>query len=358
VQVATEAIATWVVARAGGDIFWRAELPARALGAKLILVEEGTKNFSEPNDDGDFRWHHTRYLAHYPDIEGTVVWTRPCLLRAWHGAALSALGHRVICEVDDNFLSDPSQNIFMRINGFGSEARHQHMKAFASMDAVICSTELLRETYFRTFRKELRYAPDMYVARNHVDQNDPRWEPRERNWGRIRVGIQGSHQHVHDWRLAAPALALAAEMGCELVFMGLDPADHDPNWKKFLGDYVHIPWDHPDIYHTRHIPFDIGLAPLVSTSHTFGKSDVKALEYAMSGVASVLQNNQVYNRDWKHGETALLAGSPDEMAEMVAILISNSNMRYDLVQNARQYVLEERTIQGNIDEWKNAVLGA
>jgi glycosyltransferase involved in cell wall biosynthesis len=355
--VATEAPATWVVVRAGGDIYWRAQVPAKALGAKVIVVPDGDDDFTTPSETGNFRWRHTDEFVEYPDIQGTVVWTRPCVVRAKHGAALAALGHRNVAEVDDNFLSKPSQNIFMLQNGFDARARNSHMRAFASMDGIVCSTEWLREFYFRRFRKELRHAPDMYVARNHVDRDDPRWCDRERDWGRIRVGIQGSYQHVNDWRLAAPALALAAEMGCELVFMGLDPAEHDPNWKRFLGDYVHIPWTDADTYHRQQIPFDIGLAPLVTTAHTLGKSDVKALEYAMSGVASVLQNNPVYNREWTHGETALLAGSPDEMAEMMAVLVMNSRLRSELIENARQYVMEERTIQGNLDEWVDALNG-
>jgi len=354
-------IATWVIARDAGDVYWRAEMPAKALGAKVISVpKRKQRNFIQPNFSnkrGAFRWVMTEDGAHYPDIEGTVVFTRPDMPRAIHGAAMAANGHRVICEVDDNYLSNPNQNIFMRINDYGLEERRAHMHAFASMDAIICSTVWLRDEYYKTFLKEYRFEPDLYVARNHVESDDVRWNPQDRSWPKLRVGIQGSYQHVHDWRLAAPALHLAKEMGCEVVFMGLDPAEHDRKWKEFLGDYTHIPWAEQHLYHQRHIPFDIGLAPLVTTRHTLGKSDVKALEYAMSGVAAVLQNNSVYNREWVHGETALLAGGPDEMAVQMASLIRSKQLREGLVDRARNYVRERRTIEGNIDEWRDAVVG-
>ena len=354
--VATEAIATWIVG-IGADIYWRAELPARVLDCRLIYVGKDADDFTRPNEDGVFRWRPTEQGAEYLDVQGTAVWTRPDMTRAIHGAAMAANGHRVICEVDDNFLADPNKNIFLRQNGFDADARRAHMKAFASMDAIVCSTEALREYYYRSFRKELKHVPDLYVARNHVDDDDPRWFSREPTWDGVRVGIMGSYQHVADWRLAAPALHLAREMGATVVFMGLDPAEHDPKWRQFLGDYIHIPWTNPLDYHSRAIPFDIGLAPLVTNEHTMGKSDVKALEYAMSGVAAVLQNNVVYNRDWINNETALLAGSPDTMADQVARLISSSRLRDELVQNARQYVAEQRTIQGNLEEWRSAIAG-
>jgi glycosyltransferase involved in cell wall biosynthesis len=336
-------------------------MPAKHLGAKLLLVEgEDTKNYMWPNETGPFRWRLTKEGAEYPDIEGTVIWTRPDMNRAIHGAAMSALGHRVICEVDDNYLSPQEQNYFMRVNKYGRAARNQHMKAFATMDAIICSTEGLRDTYARTLKEELDYCPELYVAHNHVDPET--WEDRKPiletpRDGRVRVGWAGSHQHIWDLRLAAPALHLAKELGAEVVLIGLDPADHDPEWKNFLGDYTHVGWFEPEEYHSRYINIDIGIAPLVMNQHTLGKSDIKGLEYAMSGAAFVAQNNPVYNRTWKHNETALLAGSPDEMALCVAELIQNGPLRQRLADAGKQYVLENRTIQGNIHEWRDAIIG-
>lgn len=354
-------IATWIVSRGGADIYWRAVMPAKHLGAKVLIIPENkSKNYMTPNMSkkrGAFRWELTDEGASYPDVEGTAVWTRPCMVRAHHGVAMSLNGNRVICEVDDNYLSPKQFNIFMQRHNYNEASRRSHMQAFATMDAIICSTQWLRDEYHKTFKKELRHVPDLYVARNHVEADDPRWRPQDRSWRGIRVGIQGSHQHVHDWRLAAPALHLAKEMGAEIVFMGLDPADHDPTWKEFLGDYTHIPWVHPDKYHENQIPFDIGLCPLVTNRHTLGKSDVKFLEYSMSGVATVAMNNSVYNRSMRHGETGLLAGSPDEMAMMVRSLMKDHKLRRGIVENARQYVRENRTIEGNLDEWRNPIEG-
>src|SRR5215471_7906437 len=201
--------ATWIVTRMFSDIRWRVEMPAKHLDAKVILVEEAhLSDYLNPNTDGVFRWTLTEAGAEYPDIEGTVIWTRPDINRAIHGAAMSALGHRVICEVDDNYLSPQNQNYFMRVNNYNAEARNQHMKAFATMDAIICSTEVLRDLYYEGMKRDLDYCPELFVAHNHVDPET--WEDRKpileaKGDGRVRVGWAGSFQHIWDLRLAAPA---------------------------------------------------------------------------------------------------------------------------------------------------------
>lgn len=322
--------------------------------------KEAKQAFSDPTGSLKFPWEPTDEGAHYPSHEGVAVWTRPDMVRATHAAAMSAEGIRTLAEVDDNYISDPSQNIFMRMNNYGRVGRLSHMQSFASFDAVVYSTEWLRDEYNATFKQELKYVPEGFVCRNHVDPTD--WGNRRdllpEGDGRIRVGWMGSHQHVWDLRLAAPALRLAQDMGCEVVLVGLDPSEHDPKWREFLDPYTHVPWFTPKLYHRTRLNFDIGLIPLVYNKHTLGKSDVKFLEYAMSGVATVAQNLSVYNKTIKHGETGLLAGGPDEMAHAMADLIRNARYRRELAEAAKSYVLQHRTMQAQgLQEWKAAVEG-
>lgn len=349
------------VLRGSADYRWRVELPARHLKAKVVSMNEkdGKKALTNPSLEGKFPWVPTDDGAIYPHSPEVAIWTRPCMVRATHAAAMSANGIRTLAEVDDNYLSDPSQNIFMRMNNYNAYGRRSHMQAFASFDGIIYSTEWLKNEYEKTMKKELGFHPEGFVARNHVDPED--WKTR-RNLlppkERIRVGWMGSHQHVIDLRLAAPALRLAKDMGCEIVIVGLNPADHDPKWSEFLGDYTHIPWCSPKLYHRSILNFDIGLIPLVYTKHTMGKSDVKFIEYAMSGAATVASSHPVYNKTIKHGETGLLAASPDEMAYAMADLIKNSRYRQEIADAAKQQILETRTMAGQgAHEWREAVEG-
>lgn len=351
--------ATFYVVRGSADIRWRVELPVRHLKARLVSLREKTvKYLTMPHDDGPFPWRQTPDGAIYPEHKGTAIWIRPDMVRATHAAAMSMRGIRTVAEVDDNYLSNPNQNYFMRMNNYDAAGRKSHLHSFATFDGVIYSTAWLRDQYHKAFKKELKMKklPEAFVCRNHVDADD--WDKRIPLLGppeRVRVGWMGSHQHMFDLRLAAPALRLAQDMGCEVIFVGLNPADHDPKWLEFLGPYTHVPWSSPNRYHKTKLNFDIGLIPLVMNKHTLGKSDVKFLEYAMSGVATVAQSIPVYNNTIIHGETGLLAASPDDMAYKMADLIRNVRYRQEMAAAAKQWVLENRTIQGNINEWREAV---
>jgi glycosyltransferase involved in cell wall biosynthesis len=349
------------VVKGSADIRWRVELPVRHLKAKLVSMSpKDSWAFIDPNKGGKFKWEATDEGADYPEHEGVAVWTRPDQRRATHALAMRMNGVRTIAEVDDNFTSPKDQNIFMRMNDFGPVARRAHLQAMCTFNGIVYSTAWLRDEYLKAFKRDKLPAPDAFVCRNHVDPDD--WGQRRRPlFGpglRLRVGWMGSHQHIWDLRLAAPALRLAADMGCEVVFVGLDPATHDPEWRKFLGDYTHIPWVDPRNYHKTSLNFDIGLIPLVYNKHTSGKSDVKFLEYAMSGAAVVAQSTPVYNKTIVHGETGLLASSPDDMAYKMADLIRHQRQRENLTASAKQWVLENRTMQNQgVHEWREAVSG-
>ena len=338
-------------------------MPAKHIGAacKIIPDKVATALLQRPHPESSFfAWRETADGAEYPNHKGNAaVWTRPDMARAVHAAAMSANGIRCLAEVDDNFISDHDQNIFMRTNDYYDDRhREQHLRALGSFDGIIFSTEKLRDIYWRAFRRELRHDPEMFVARNHIDAET--WEDRENLLPpseRVRVGWAGGHQHVWDLRLAAPALRLAYDMGCEVVLIGLNPAAHDPEWEAFLPDYTYLPWMSAAEYHTKRLNVDIGLCPLVQNQHTDGKSDSKFLEYSMSGAATVATSSPVYNKTIIHGETGLLAASPDGMALMVQHLIVKSGARRKMAAAAKQWVLENRTIQANKSEWTDAING-
>src|SRR5262249_1458538 len=119
----------------------------------------------------------------------------------------------------------------------------------------------------------------------------------------------------------------------------------------------HTAWIDPNEYHRAALPLDIGLCPLNNDDFCLAKSDVKAIEYTISGAAVVAQNNSVYNRNWKHEVNCLLAGSPREMAEQTIRLIRDPQLRYELVTAAQEYVLKERGLKQMQEEWRAALDG-
>lgn len=364
------------------------------MDAKVLYIpdESGAEQIGWPNLDGSFPWVMTgRYddgstaritsreewdeavEAHdqlidtkveYPWLEGeAVVFTRPLSWLAAHMMELRSQGIRVLAECDDNYLSPQRLNIFMRKAGWDENDRDNHMRSVCVGDGLILSTDYLRDLYWKGLTKEFgkKHLPELFVCRNHVDE---RFTPKElippREDGKLRIGYMGSDSHIWDVDLIYEALVEAYMNGHEIVFVGIHPALLNPKFRASkkdwsLIDYTHIPWSNE--FRGTALPLDIGFAPLLVNDHTLGKSDIKWLEYALSGAATIAQNCLVYNRTAVNGETALLAGSAMEYVHQMRALIKDAGLRKRLVDNTNQYIREERLLSDNTEEWKVAVLG-
>lgn len=403
--------ASFYVLVGGNDIFWRVEAPAKAVGAKMTQIseEEAPKALLAPNKDTAFPWGirvtkddgteaviHTpigwkRFTnkapaiqgmsAFFPQHEGAAIFTRPTLSQAILAKAMRSQGIRTIAESDDNYFADKNMNLFMRQQDFNEETRDFHAKAFASHEACVFSTEWLRDRYYKEFRARFgkQGLPELHVCHNNIDLK--MWPERIERNGPLRVGFMGSTSHVWDVNLAYGAFHLAHEYGCETHFIGYNPANPDPNmpedkivvdgeevqmrsekskenirkWKAVITK--HTKWITPDEYHRASLPLDVGLCPLRSDDFTLGKSDVKAIEYTISGAAVICTNNPVYNGFWKHEVNCLMANSPEEFGMATLRLIKDSKLRYELVTNAQEKVLKERGLPQMKWEWNAAING-
>jgi hypothetical protein len=296
----------------------------------------------------------------YEGHEGAGIWTRPDTVRARHAVAMEEHGIPTVAEMDDNYLSKAFLNLFMRENRVTKDDQRRHLKSMSVFQKCVFSTDWLRDRYRKAFR-ELGRCPELFVCRNHVNTDD--WldpDPSER----LRVGWMGSAQHARDIKLVHGAMAWANGQGHEVVHMGHDPREskgvtHPSALDACLawGTVItrQIPWVDPEDYHRTALPIDIGLAPLERNDHTLGKSDVKWLEYTMAGAVTIASSGTVY-RDIVHGETGILAGSPEEFLHWTQRLCQDSTLREELVRNAQAYVRANRTmqVQGK-NEWEAAL---
>ena len=369
--------ATFYAVVGNSDYYWRVTAPARAIGAKTILIPEmgGAAAVCSPNSDTVFPWNlreddDTNFVDYPAHEGGSAVWTRPDMLRAIHARAMAKEhGIRTVSESDDNYMSDVKFNIYMKSNGFDKDHRKKHLQSMASHDVCIFSTDYLRDAYYKAFKEILEFKSqipkELYVVGNHVFESDwPELIPRD---GPVRVGWMGSPSHIWDVDLAWPALLAASLAGADVKMVGYDPSnpDHQITSKKSMDKvkqwrkvkFEHIGWQRMEWKSRLALPLDIGLAPLLVNDFTLAKSDIKAVEYTIAGAAVVASNMPVYNKNWVHGETALLAGSPSEMIDMTLLLMRDEKLRRRLVSNAQQYVREERSLEKNAYQWREAVTG-
>ena len=91
-----------------------------------------------------------------------------------------------------------------------------------------------------------------------------------------------------------------------------------------------------------------GLSPVAGNHFNRGKSDIKFLDYALFGIAGVYPRGGIHD-EVVHGETGMLAG-PGEWGEMVRALIEDPALRRRIRANAREHLLQTRTLERRVPE--------
>lgn len=327
--------ATWWRQATEGSTYWRCTVPAKHLPGrvnKLIPADLAEK-------DGE---------PYFPNqVGGTAVWpfsgnaTRAVLM-----AEMKEQGFRVLLEVDDNYLTPaPFQPDWQVDFARGGPSEHgdrssnaAHRRIAEWVDGVIVSTPYLAERYENVNE-------NVFVCPNSVDPDD--WpEPLERD-ETFRIGWAASHSHHVDESLARRAMEWAVrQKGVEVYLIGYQPA-----WN---GPFKRIGWtDSLDEYREQltGLRLDVGICPLKPGAWADGKSDVKALEYAMAGAFPVCSNVEPY-RAWKG--PVLWAQKPADFERALRWCVLNPDDVREGAKQARDYVLAERTIQKSIHLWEEA----
>jgi hypothetical protein len=321
-----------------GTTYWRGYVPMSRLPGHVRVLE----NDSLDVEDG-------RLIL--KGQEGVAIWQ---FLgddgRSRIAAQLRRQGVRTLMEVDDLYLNfaPPLYGKFGSwtrthaeavANGTGYSVE-MHRKLVPQMDGIICSTEHLAERY-------AAYNPNVYLCPNSVIPDD--WDVPRVESDVLRIGYYGSPSHVRDWPRVKKALKWAArQKDVEVSVIGFVP----PGW---TGKTV--AWSDSVLDARKPLgAIDVGLAPLTRNVWADGKSDVKALEYAMAGVLPLLEDAPPYS-PWKAIGWPLMAASEDEWVDLIKGVVANRDRVKEQAAAAKDYVLEHRTIDANIHRWKEAVDG-
>lgn len=263
-------------------------------------------------------------------------------------AMRDAGGIRVLVETDDNYLTSPGKQIRNRqqwAKKIGQGRAHSaegHRWIIEQADGVIVTTEFLASQYRKLAR-------EVFVCPNTVDPAD--WpEPEKPDDGTLRIVWPASLSHGDDAVLVTRALEWASRQpDVEVYVTGLEP--------RWPFKYGRIPWiDDLDGYRAHFRLFDIGVAPVRPSAFSLGRSDVKALEYAMGGCAPVLSDVAPYDA-WTDGENCLKASDAKGFLRAIQQLVENRDEVKQLAAAARGYVLAERTTQAQVHLWQEAIDG-
>ena len=225
---------------------------------------------------------------------------------------------------------------------------------FAGCHGIQVSTPALAE--------ELRpYNPEVRVFLNCLAEL-----PEEKaDWGKEGDPVTvffGALNREEDWRDIMPVLNQAAEhYGKRLRFRVLADKEffqalRTPH-KEFVGSeqyfngkYVPYP-----VYLETMRSADISLLPLRDTPFNRAKSDLKFIESAANGVAS-LASPTVYADTVEDGKTGFLYRSPKEFGERLKLLVERREKRISMARAAYDYVKRNRLLSQHYEEridWYN-----
>ncbi len=323
-----------------GTTYVRCLLPARHLGGQCL-----------PLESSDLQWDDEQDKLVMPRQSGAAVWQfLGDDMRTKIAWGQQDIGIRVLLECDDNYLH-PHPHVAGAVKAWHKtieEAKHStgysnemHRLLVPTMDGVIVSTEYLRDRY-------LEYNDHVYVCPNTVDPDD--WvDLEEKDPDVLRIVYSGSRSHLRDVPEVKKALKWAArQKGVEVWLNGVSPP-----W----GFAKQAPWtDTLSEYRRALGKFDVGLAPLLGGTWANGKSALKALEYTMAGVVPFLAREEPY-RPWFDKPDFVVESGESNWLEKVKWIVRNQDALPSLLEQARSYVLGERTTADNVSRWEEAING-
>lgn len=187
----------------------------------------------------------------------------------------------------------------------------------------------------------------------HVPPEKP-----EKKYNKVIIGWGGSHGHMEDiseiadslskWIISQPNVCL--HLMCSESIWNLFANLPKTKKRRFLPGTIH------DYYNFLQ-GIDIGIAPLKDTAFNRSRSDVKFLEYAVSGVVPVVAHLEPYLNSVNAGKTGFLFKNTVDLIDILNQLIESPQLSGNIAKAARQYVIRERLqsqhVQERIDFYKD-----
>lgn len=309
----------------------------RCIHPSRYLKAQTTSEIKYVQDENDYWYPLHRGKAAIMQFAGDKAWAAATL-------GMEHKGIRVLIETDDNYTVSAGR-IQQRAN-WGSkigDTRHTlegHMWILQHASGVIVTTEQLAGVY-------RKFTENVYICPNQIDPPD--WpEPQEHE--DLVIGWFASMSHTEDAKLIRRAMEWASRQpGVKVVTAGFNPTWH--------FDRYHEPWVNDLTTYRRlmsHI--DIGMAPVTPTPWSIGRSDIKALEYAMSGALPIVSDQPPYS-NLTHEENCLKAKTAKDFYHHVKWAVRNRDEVRELARMSREYVLKERTVEKNAWRWQEAIDG-
>jgi glycosyltransferase involved in cell wall biosynthesis len=297
--------------------------------------------------------HHVEISCTMPDwvmeeadvVVGQRV-SQPGATSRWLRMASGMHGHRplLVFEIDDNLWEvEHTNGPAWKFYGRNPEQLRNLTACAKASDVCTVSTEPLADVV-------RRINPNVVVLPNQLPASAFAPSCVGTAVRPVRIGWHGGASHLADVEEMAPALRqhfrrrptdrfLNFGTVFESVRKAVGPALESWEWTQDLNEH-----------YARVANLDIGLAPLRPSIFNQSKSELKFLEYAAAGAATIATNGGPYARVIEQGVTGLLVDTTHQWVSQLGLLSRDLEIRADLALAARRYALT-RSIEQHWKSW-------
>lgn len=331
---------TWWTNPTPGIKYLRADLPAGALGGRMLDIEV---ELSNPANAGNLWKNH---MENTPGIWQLV--SNQIRFQAFREQRIFA---PVYLDIDDDYTEmHPAYNAKRWVE-FDRETPdlttssiecHRWVAEFA--DGVIVTTPYLQKKY-------LELNDNVYICRNSVNPAD--WpEPAERDPDEFVIMFAGSPRpgDLHQIRRGMEWAAVQPGVKCYMVH------DLKMHWNRLIKLCGWIPFEKYFSYISGLKP-DVSLRPLETSDFAASKSDLKILEAAMCGAWSIVQAWEPY-KEWIAENRVLWAASPKDWEKQIKWCVNNRDEVRARAKEMREHVIATRSIDVVKQDWLKIAIEA
>lgn len=267
-------------------------------------------------------------------------------------ARAKALGMRTIWEVDDLIFDQELYESNSNLRDLDKGTRESllngvplYRAAMLACDCCIASTEALGDAMRAAGVNEVHVVNNALDDQTLVIAEEINAKPR-RHDGLVRIVYgSGSASHDSDFRQCADAVLeiLRGNYHVRLTIIGT--LNLPPVFKEVESQVERVPPSDYAMYLARLAKCDINIAPLEPSIFNDAKSNIKFLEAAILRVPSVCSPTQEFRNTITHGETGMLASSPQEWKACLGALIEDPALRAAIAEQAFEHVIHHYTPQ-------------
>ena len=294
-----------------------------------------------------------------------ITFHRPNTINA-HKIAfeLKKLGKKIVFDNDDTFQFDKSHPMYYlhkkgKVKKKSKETNNLLYNFIHNADLVTTTTKTLAEEY-------RKYNSNVVVLPNCVNPDDWAEIPQRNTGKKIRIGVIGSIVYAQEFEIIKEQLReLDADGRFTIVVLGLAKERTELMNKIFnkefdfwysLKNLERTGWvEMEDYFDTLDdMKIDIAIMPRSENYFNTCKSNIKFLEVSMLEIPTIAQSFKDSPYEELDGKIGIKITDNSKWLETIIDLANNKDKRLKMGKLAKQYVLDNYTIQKNAYKWADA----